>query len=94
MKLQYDFYHMEAMGEDHRTVLADHLDVIGHVQFSSVPGRHEPQFGAPDCAALFDYLDEIGYDGWIGAEYTPKGGTWDGLSWGAPYGIKAGLTSP
>ena len=37
-------------------------------------------------------LDAAGYDGWIGCEYRPKGGTLEGLGWAAPYGIgTAGL---
>ena len=88
VKLQYDFYHLQISQGDHRQHLVSNLDVIGHIQFSSVPGRHEPQYGELNMALLFDYLDEIGYDGWVGAEYTPKGATLDGLAWGRPYGIK------
>ena len=30
---------------------------------------------------LFDLIDELGYDGWIGCEYRPRAGTSEGLSW-------------
>ena len=36
---------------------------------------------------LFDLFDEIGYDGWIGCEYRPKGDTLAGLGWAKRYGI-------
>jgi hydroxypyruvate isomerase len=26
-------------------------------------------------------LDELGYDGWIGCEYSPRAGTVEGLGW-------------
>jgi hydroxypyruvate isomerase len=65
------------------------LDVIGHIQFSSVPGRHEPQHGEVNMPYVFEQIDALGYDGWLGAEYRPKGGTLEGLVWAEPYGIKA-----
>ncbi len=90
IKLQYDFFHMQIMQGDHVETLARDLDIIGHVQFSSVPGRHEPQFGELNFEYLFRYLDDMGYDGWVGCEYSPKGDSWDGLSWAEAYGIQAG----
>ena len=36
---------------------------------------------------LFDLLDELGYDGWIGCEYRPQGDTLAGLGWAEKYGI-------
>jgi hydroxypyruvate isomerase len=38
---------------------------------------------------VFEQIDALGYDGWLGAEYRPKGGTFEGLVWAEPYGIKA-----
>ena len=32
-------------------------------------------------------VDELGYSGWIGCEYRPKGETKTGLSWAKRYGI-------
>jgi len=90
VKLQYDFFHMQIMQGDHVETLARDLDVIGHIQFSSVPGRHEPQHGELNFPYLFAYLDELGYDGWVGCEYSPKGDSWQGLSWAVPYGFRTG----
>ena len=30
---------------------------------------------------LMDLLDEVGYEGWVGCEYRPRGRTADGLGW-------------
>jgi len=30
---------------------------------------------------LYRLLDEMGYEGWVGCEYRPKGKTEDGLGW-------------
>ncbi|MBN8936123.1 MAG: hydroxypyruvate isomerase, partial [Rhizobiales bacterium] len=51
------------------------------VQFAGTPGRHEPEPGEIDYGYLFSLLDELRYDGWVGAEYTPRGGTLEGLGW-------------
>lgn len=89
VKLQYDFFHMQIMQGNHVAALAENSDIIAHVQFSCVPGRHEPQHGELNFPFLFDHLDAMGYDGWVGAEYTPKGDSWEGLSWAVPYGFSA-----
>lgn len=50
--------------------------VTGHVQISQVPGRHEPdENGEINFPFLFQTLVSLGYDQWIGCEYTPKGET-------------------
>ena len=85
--LQYDLYHMQIMEGDLAEGIRRNRDLIGHIQFSSVPGRNEPQFGEVNAAFMFDAIDAVGYDGWVGAEYTPKGETLEGLSWGRPYGL-------
>ena len=34
---------------------------------------------------LFDLIDTLGYDGYIGCEYRPRAGTSAGLDWLKPY---------
>ena len=91
VRLQYDFYHLQIMQGNLAAGLKECWDVIGHIQFSSLPGRHEPQYGEVNMPHLFGVLDELGYTGWVGCEYRPKEDTWNGLSWGAFYGL--GLNS-
>lgn len=87
IKMQFDFYHMQIMEGNLAAGLCRHLDIIGHVQFSSLPGRNEPQYGEVNIHLLADYLDELGYAGWIGCEYAAKAGTIEGLGWGKRYGL-------
>ena len=58
-----------------------HLPLIGHVQIAAVPSRAEPDEGEVDYPELLMVLDRLGYDGWVGAEYKPRGRTEDGLAW-------------
>ena len=64
-----------------------HLPQIAHVQLADNPGRNEPGTGEINYRFLFGFLDAIGYDGWIGCEYKPKGKTIDGLGWRAAHGV-------
>ena len=87
LRLQYDLYHTQIMRGDVAKGLEAFWPIIGHVQFAGVPERQEPDIGELNCAYLFDCLDRLGYDGWVGAEYYPAGRTEDGLSWAGRFGI-------
>lgn len=87
--LQYDIYHMQIMEGDLAPTIEAKLDRIGHMQLADTPGRHEPGSGEINYGFLFDFLDRIGYAGWIGAEYKPAAGTEDGLAWYAPFAGRA-----
>lgn len=89
LKLQYDIFHMQVMEGDIAMTLQRELSRIGHVQFADVPGRNEPGTGEINFAFLFDWLDRIGYAGWVGAEYAPATGTLASLGWFRP-GAAAG----
>jgi hydroxypyruvate isomerase len=87
LKLQLDLYHVQIMEGDlaHRIrSLAGHYP---HVQIAGNPGRNEPDIGEINYPYLFDLLDELGYAGWVGCEYRPKGETRAGLGWARRYGI-------
>lgn len=81
VKLQYDVYHMQIMEGDLARTLQRELPRIGHVQIADNPGRHEPGSGEINYPFLFDWLDRIGYAGWVSAEYVPAGDTVAGLGW-------------
>lgn len=83
--LQYDAYHMQIMEGDLAPTIERHLGRIAHVQVADNPGRHEPGTGEINYPFLFDWLDRLGYTGWIGCEYKPAAGTEAGLGWVRPY---------
>ena len=79
--LQYDIYHTQRMEGGVAESLRALFPLIRHVQLADVPDRHEPGTGAVNFPQLFALLDELGYDGWVGCEYTPAHGTVAGLGW-------------
>ena len=82
--VQYDIYHMQRMEGELAATMHKHLAQIAHVQLADNPGRNEPGTGEINYPFLFDWLDKIGYAGWIGCEYKPRSGTVAGLGWLPP----------
>jgi len=85
--VQYDIYHMQRMEGELAATMKAHLAQIAHIQLADNPGRNEPGTGEINYRFLFGFLDSIGYPGWIGCEYKPKGKTIEGLGWRAAHGV-------
>lgn len=81
LRLQFDVYHMQVMQGDLLRTIERLLAHIGHIQIADNPGRHEPGTGEIAFGRLLPAIDALGYTGYIGCEYTPKGDTLAGLSW-------------
>lgn len=91
--LHLDAYHMQLLEGHLANSIREHFGLLRHLQIAGVPGRHEPNVGEIHYPYLFDLLDELGYDGWVGCEYRPHGNTVDGLGWAARYGIGVPATA-
>ncbi len=86
--LQYDLYHVQIVGGDLIERFKKHQKIIGHIQCSQVPVRHEPDDdGEINYPFVFAELDRLGYREWVGCEYRPRGKTEDGLGWARRYGL-------
>ncbi|MBK7470995.1 MAG: hydroxypyruvate isomerase family protein [Betaproteobacteria bacterium] len=85
LKVQMDFYHCQIVEGDLAMKLRRHIAGVGHIQVAGVPERHEPDVGEVNYPYLFALMDELGYAGWVGCEYRPRGGTSEGLGWFAPW---------
>lgn len=81
LKVQFDCYHCQIVEGDLASKLRRDFSGIGHIQIAGVPDRHEPDRGEVHYPFLFELLDELGYDGWVGCEYRPHGDTSAGLQW-------------
>lgn len=88
LKVQMDLYHCQIMEGDLAKKIQHYLpsNNVGHIQIAGVPERHEPNIGELNYSYLFNVLEQLGYQGYVGCEYRPQRGvkpnaTSDGLTW-------------
>lgn len=79
--LLFNSHHAQAIHGDAVATYRRHAALCHHVQIAGFPGQGEPTGGEIDFDAFFAALDEAGYKGFVGAEYTPSGRTPDSLDW-------------
>lgn len=88
IRVQMDLYHCQIVEGDLAAKIRQYLPsgLVGHIQIAGVPERHEPDVGEINYPYLFDLMDSLGFEGWVGCEYKPARGaaphaTRDGLGW-------------
>jgi hydroxypyruvate isomerase len=82
VRLQYDVYHMQRMEGNITATIEEHFDEIAHVQIADSPGRGQPGTGEINFDYVFQRLEELGYEGYVGLEYKPPSGdTEASLAW-------------
>ncbi len=72
--------------------LREMMPITGHIQIASIPSRNEPDGEELNYPFLFAELDRLGYGGFVGCEYNPRGKTTDGLGWFKPYARSEAVT--
>ena len=81
IKLMFDCFHLQISEGDLLNRFNECKSFIGHVQFAAVPDRGEPGTGEVDYSFLLPALVDAGWAGYMGAEYTPRDSTDNGLGW-------------
>ncbi|MFN2504366.1 MAG: hydroxypyruvate isomerase family protein [Acidimicrobiales bacterium] len=82
VKLQYDAYHMQRMEGNVVATLRERIGSIGHIQVADSPDRGEPGSGELNYRYIFEALEKLPYDGWVGLEYKPATETTEeSLAW-------------
>ncbi len=81
LSMQYDLYHMQVMEADLISGLPAVIEKTGHIQFSDVPNRTQPGLGVINFDQIFELIDSLGYEGYVGAEYFPTVHTSETLEW-------------
>jgi hydroxypyruvate isomerase len=86
--LQYDVYHAQRTEGNVSATIEQQVraGIIKHIQIADSPARNEPGTGELHWPFIFATIDASGYDGWVSAEYRPKGTTEEGLGWRAALG--------
>jgi len=79
--IQYDLYHQQRSEGELIGNYKRYKPKIAHMQLADNPERNEPGTGEINYQFVFEELDRLGYEGWIGCEYKPKAGTEAGLGW-------------
>ncbi|MHB1469009.1 MAG: TIM barrel protein [Solirubrobacteraceae bacterium] len=74
-----DVYHVACSGDDPIAAIERHAEVIAHVQLADWPGRGQPGSGSLDVPGILEALEAAGYEGAVGLEYAPRGGTPESL---------------
>ena len=85
LQIQIDCFHLQISEGDVTQKLRRYLPQCGHIQIAGVPDRHEPDTGELRYEYVFELLDNLGYQGWVGCEYVPAGETVAGLKWFKPW---------
>ncbi len=70
----YDVYHQQITEGNVIQNITEHAAFIDYVHVADVPGRHEPGTGELHYENVFAALDDAGYDGYVGLEYSPSDG--------------------
>ena len=81
LKLMFDCYHIQRLEGNLTNKLTDLLQIIGHIQFASVPDRGAPDHGEINYQHIYAHLATLGYDAPLGAEYKLDGDTHKSLGW-------------
>lgn len=69
IKMLYDIYHQNMMGDFSIDDIRNNIDIIGHFHVADAPGRHEPGTGKVDYVKIIDEIEKLSYNGYIGLEY-------------------------
>ena len=89
VKLCFDTYHVQMEEGALTQRLREVYPYVGHIQIGNTPGRNEPGVGELDLAYFFKVVEELGWDGWIGCEFTPSAQTLRCLDWHEPFKRRA-----
>lgn len=72
LRLLFDTYHMRVMEGDLVRHIERNIDVIGHFHAAGVPGRHEVYWGETNYPFVLKKIEDMGYQGTFGLEYSPS----------------------
>ena len=69
IKMLYDIYHQNMMGDFNMKEITANIDLIGHFHIADCPGRHEIGTGNVDYVSILKEISKLDYNGFFGLEY-------------------------
>jgi len=82
IRLQMDIFHLQQLEGNLSAKIVELLPHVGHIQIAQVPDRGEPDSaGEINYIDIFQLLQTLNYQGWVGLEYKPVNSTVEGLGW-------------
>jgi hydroxypyruvate isomerase len=79
--LLLDVYHACRVNGDIIHLLSEGSHWIKHIQIADAPDRHQPGTGVIQFERVFEAIQKINYEGYIGLEYIPLGTTREAIQW-------------
>lgn len=71
VKILFDIYHVQVMQGNLIQRIRESFDMVGQYHFADVPERHEPGTGEINFRNVFKAIYDLGYQGYLTAEYCP-----------------------
>ena len=69
VKMLYDIYHQNMMGDFSMEDIGENIKYIGHFHVADAPGRHEPGTADVDYVNILKEISKLDYNGYVGLEY-------------------------
>lgn len=72
VKMLFDIYHQQISEGDIIRHIQEYIQIIGHFHAAGNPGRHELYHSELDYNKVFEAINALGYDKYMGLEYFPE----------------------
>lgn len=72
VKVLFDIYHQQITEGDLMRRMTENIEFIGHIHASNNPGRTRIPVGEINYPYIFEQLDKLNYQGYVGIEYLPR----------------------
>jgi hydroxypyruvate isomerase len=77
------------MSGDLTNIIKRSMEYTKHIQIASPPYRSEPDTGEINYNFIFNVINNLDYNGYIGCEYKPLDQTINSLKWAVNFGINS-----
>lgn len=79
IKILFDIYHQQRTDGNILETIGLNIDRIGHLHAAAAPGRNEIEFSEINYRYIVKEVEKMGYDGYLGMEYSPTMDVYTGL---------------